>query len=205
MGPLPQNYPRLGLADWRQPADCPGFYTERESGRYYIWGGRNYISGFEGSQVVPACPSGRGNAHHRNSFYMTWEGLHYNEIWCYQWEGYMWSMQCNVEFRYELCICSRIEENHGKHWWSWSVAGPSGCKLTSSQQSGIKIRETYYFLLLLLVGVRLSPLGTAATTGLLYQPQMIDDGNCGEIGGMKSGRGNRSTRRKPAPAPLCPP
>jgi hypothetical protein len=52
--------------------------------------------------------------------------------------------------------------------------------------------------------MRLSPLGTAATTGLLYQPQMIDDGDCGEIGGMKIGRGNRSTRRKPAPAPLCP-
>jgi hypothetical protein len=48
-------------------------------------------------------------------------------------------------------------------------------------------------------------LGTAATTGLLYQPRMIGDGDCGEIGGMKIGRGDRSTRRKPAPAPLCPP
>jgi hypothetical protein len=27
----------------------------------------------------------------------------------------------------------------------------------------------------------------------------------GAIGGMKIGRGNRSTQRKPAPAPLCPP
>jgi hypothetical protein len=54
-------------------------------------------------------------------------------------------------------------------------------------------------------GVRLSPLGTAATAGLLYQPQTMDDGDCGEIGGMKIGRGNRSTRRNPAPAPLCPP
>jgi hypothetical protein len=53
--------------------------------------------------------------------------------------------------------------------------------------------------------VRLSPLGTAATTGLLYQPQMIDDGDCRAIGGIKIGRGNRSTRIKPAPAPLCPP
>jgi hypothetical protein len=53
--------------------------------------------------------------------------------------------------------------------------------------------------------VRLSPLGTAATTGLLYQPHMIDDGDCGVIGGMKFGRGNRSARRKPAPAPLRPP
>jgi hypothetical protein len=46
-------------------------------------------------------------------------------------------------------------------------------------------------------------LGTAATTGLLYQPRKIGDGDCGEIGGMKIGRGNRSTRRKLAPAPLC--
>jgi hypothetical protein len=53
--------------------------------------------------------------------------------------------------------------------------------------------------------VRLSPRGTAATTGLLYPPQMIDDGNCGAIGGMKIGSGKRSTRRKPAPAPFCPP
>jgi hypothetical protein len=45
--------------------------------------------------------------------------------------------------------------------------------------------------------------GTAATTGLLYQPHMI--GDCGEIDGMNIGRGNRSTRRKRAPAPLCPP
>jgi hypothetical protein len=45
-------------------------------------------------------------------------------------------------------------------------------------------------------------LGTAATTGLLYQPRMIGEGDCSEIGGMKIGRGNRSTWRKPAPAPL---
>jgi hypothetical protein len=48
-------------------------------------------------------------------------------------------------------------------------------------------------------------LGTAATSGLLYKPQMIDEGDCGAIGGMKISRGNRSTRRKPAPAPLCTP
>jgi hypothetical protein len=58
-------------------------------------------------------------------------------------------------------------------------------------------------IIIILSGVRLSPLGNAATTGLLYQPQMIDDGDCGAIGGMKIGRGNRSSRRKPAPAPLC--
>jgi hypothetical protein len=34
---------------------------------------------------------------------------------------------------------------------------------------------------------------------------MIDEGDGGAIGGTKIDRGNRSTRRKPAPAPLCPP
>jgi hypothetical protein len=33
---------------------------------------------------------------------------------------------------------------------------------------------------------------------------MIYDDDCGAIGGMKIGRGNRSTRRKPSPVPLCP-
>jgi hypothetical protein len=60
-------------------------------------------------------------------------------------------------------------------------------------------------IIIIISGVRLSPLGTAATIGLLYQPQMIDDGDCGAVDGMKIGRGNRSTRRKLAPAPLCPP
>jgi hypothetical protein len=36
-----------------------------------------------------------------------------------------------------------------------------------------------WFFFIILNGVRLSPLGTAPTTGLLYQPQMIDDGDCG--------------------------
>jgi hypothetical protein len=34
---------------------------------------------------------------------------------------------------------------------------------------------------------------------------MIDDGDCGEFGGIKIGRGSRSTRRKLNPVPLCPP
>jgi hypothetical protein len=47
--------------------------------------------------------------------------------------------------------------------------------------------------------------------GLLYQPKMIeeddvdDDDDCGVISGLQIGRGNRSTRRKAATVPLCPP
>jgi hypothetical protein len=34
---------------------------------------------------------------------------------------------------------------------------------------------------------------------------MIDDDECGAVGGMRIGRGNPSSRRKPAPVPLCSP
>jgi hypothetical protein len=41
--------------------------------------------------------------------------------------------------------------------------------------------------------------------GLLYQSRIIDDDDCGAVGGMRIGRGNLSTRRKPASASVCPP
>jgi hypothetical protein len=49
----------------------------------------------------------------------------------------------------------------------------------------------------------MGPLGMSATEWpIVPAPGDYDDG---EFGGMKIGRGNRRTRRKPAPAPLCPP
>jgi hypothetical protein len=50
----------------------------------------------------------------------------------------------------------------------------------------------------------LGPRGTAA----MYWPIVPAPGDCedGEVGGMNGfGRGNRSSRRKLAPTPLCPP
>jgi hypothetical protein len=50
-------------------------------------------------------------------------------------------------------------------------------------------------------GIQLGSLGTAATSrSIVSAPGDYDDG---EIGGMID-RGNRSTRRKPAPVLLCP-
>jgi hypothetical protein len=50
-------------------------------------------------------------------------------------------------------------------------------------------------------GVQLGPIGTAATDWpIVPAPGDYDDG---EFGGIKIGGGNRSTRRKPTPAPLC--
>jgi hypothetical protein len=49
---------------------------------------------------------------------------------------------------------------------------------------------------------KLGPLRTSATEWpIVSAPGDYD----GEFGGMEIGRGNRNTRRKPAPAPLCPP
>jgi hypothetical protein len=51
-------------------------------------------------------------------------------------------------------------------------------------------------------GVQLGPLCTTATN----RPTVPAPGDYdGEIGGMMIGRGNQSTRRKPAPVPPCPP
>jgi hypothetical protein len=54
---------------------------------------------------------------------------------------------------------------------------------------------SFFFLICIVVGGIQGPLGTVPAPG---------DYDDGEIGGM-IGRGNRSTRRKPAPVPHCPP
>jgi hypothetical protein len=51
----------------------------------------------------------------------------------------------------------------------------------------------YFFALTFFLICAVGRLGTAATTGLLYQHRMIGEGDCGEIGGMKIVRGDRST------------
>jgi hypothetical protein len=66
-------------------------------------------------------------------------------------------------------------------------------------------RKLTYFFLIGIVGggVQLGPLGTAATN----RPVVPAPGDYSdvEIGWMMTGKGNRCTRRKPDPAPLCPP
>jgi hypothetical protein len=62
----------------------------------------------------------------------------------------------------------------------------------------------YFSFLFLSVGWDWVHLVRRPLTGLLYQRRMIDD-ECGAVGGMRIDRGNRSTRRKPAPVPFCAP
>jgi hypothetical protein len=51
-------------------------------------------------------------------------------------------------------------------------------------------------------GVQLGPLGPADINRPIMSAGEYEDG---EIGGKMIGKGNRSSRRKPGPVPLCPP
>jgi hypothetical protein len=99
--------------------------------------------------------------------------------------------------------------HHQYSYWIWRIKPTEKiilckCKIFIYKKTNYIKNINAYIYFFIISGVGLSPLGTAATSGLLYKPQMINEGDCGAIGGMKSGRGNRSTRRKPAQAPLCP-
>jgi hypothetical protein len=63
--------------------------------------------------------------------------------------------------------------------------------------------KVFFLIRIVEVKSKVGPLRTSATEWpIVLAPGDYDDG---EFGGMKLGRGNRSTRRKPAPAPLCSP
>jgi hypothetical protein len=75
---------------------------------------------------------------------------------------------------------------------------PWRCRRYVPPKSPLTSRRHCYFLLLFLVGWDSVHLVLRPQFGLLYQPRMIDDGDCGAIGGM-IGRRNRNIRRKLAP------
>jgi hypothetical protein len=77
------------------------------------------------------------------------------------------------------------------------------CPTFSWKQGPLSLGVVYFLFLVSWGGVRLSPLGTVATVWPIVPAP--DDDHCGAIRGMRIGRGNRSTRRNPAPVPLCPP
>jgi hypothetical protein len=76
------------------------------------------------------------------------------------------------------------------------------CQVPFHQCSRTHLHVLFFLIHVLGGGVQQGPLGTLA----IYWPIVPAPGDYddGEFGGMKIGRGNRSTRRKPAPAPLWP-
>jgi hypothetical protein len=87
-------------------------------------------------------------------------------------------------------------------WWLWRIWDVILCSLVEVQWP---FGGTYSLFFFYYWWGGTKSLGIVATSGLLYKPQMRDEDECEAIGGIKIGRGNRSTQRKPAPAPLCPP
>jgi hypothetical protein len=72
-------------------------------------------------------------------------------------------------------------------------------------QNMVRKIQTKEFILIGIVGggVQFGPIDIAATNRpIVPAPGDYDEG---EIGGKLIGRGNRSTRSKPVPVPLCPP
>jgi hypothetical protein len=67
----------------------------------------------------------------------------------------------------------------------------------------VRLTNSYLFLVSE-SGVKLSPLGTSATISPTV-PAPDYRWWCGAVGGMRIGRGNRNTKRKPAPVPICQP
>jgi hypothetical protein len=54
--------------------------------------------------------------------------------------------------------------------------------------------------------MRLSPFGTSVTIWpTVPERRMIDNKECGEVSGMRNGKGKHSSRRRHAPVPLCSP
>jgi hypothetical protein len=134
--------------------------------------------------------------------------MHVSPAWT--WRLHYDSDRCVAVFIISFVSTVLLSLRHVADIVSWllHVLTHTGVRLTLTSN---KYNQTasqpisIIIIVIIISGVGLSPLGTAATSGLLYKPQMIDEGDCGAIGGMKICRGNRSTRRKPGPAPLCPP
>jgi hypothetical protein len=96
--------------------------------------------------------------------------------------------------------------NQEDEQWPQNILGENWRKIVMREtKSGWKTSLKDYLPSSLLGLSATEPTISEATTGHLYQHRMtMDYDECGAVGGMLS-RGNRSTRRKPAPLPLYPP
>jgi hypothetical protein len=105
-----------------------------------------------------------------------------------------------------VCIWNKLSGPKKRMCAKWSK--PSFIFNLSGQPNAPapSCKKEEYPLIFFSHGVRRVHLVLRQLFGLLYQPHMTeDDDDCGAIGGMRIGSGNRSTRRKPTPVTLCSP
>jgi hypothetical protein len=97
-------------------------------------------------------------------------------------------------FNFTIPNCFTSKAVNVANWYIYTAV------LSISAGRNNKLTNSVFFFSFVWGGVQLGPLGAAATNRpIVPAPGDYEDG---EIGGM-IGRGNRSTRRKPAPVPLC--
>lgn len=73
--------------------------------------------------------------------------LHFGEIFeLNSGEGCMRTMQCNVNFVYQLSIFFRTEGNHWQYWSNWPIAVPSGWMLSTCLSSASRLPKEDCFL-----------------------------------------------------------
>jgi hypothetical protein len=80
-------------------------------------------------------------------------------------------------------------------------SGPNPCIIQACLEGESETTTNFFLIRMVGGGVQLGPLGTSASNW----PTVPSPGDDGEFGGMMIGKENRSTRRKPAPVPLCAP
>jgi hypothetical protein len=132
---------------------------------------------------------------HRQDKYLKFNVVNYLNVRCREQQA----SPCVAKMQQQAALQSHIAKRYNDATPSLWVE-QSNLSLFNIHSLG---HTTFFIFLVSLGGVRLSPLGTLATVGLLYQPWMINDDWA--VGGMRIGRENRITRKKPAPVPLCPP
>jgi hypothetical protein len=92
----------------------------RDTTKLWEGGFGNSSCCLEDSQALPSSPSDRVGFDFSVKNNLMWRSWRYGGCfgskfeYLVHWEVCMGSMQCNVEFGYQLSICSGTKENHGK-------------------------------------------------------------------------------------------
>jgi hypothetical protein len=116
----------------------------------------------------------------------------------------LYPLLCDITAHAEVCLPSRYQNGlHNPAVPSLARVLPKTAISVTQPFSHGEIRHNITHFLFRGVGWDWVLLVRRPLIGLLYQPRMIDE--YGAFDGMKIGRGNRSTRRKPAPLSLFSP
>jgi hypothetical protein len=179
---------------------------QREEGSDPSTGGNSSGHSFTNWPSPPHPPPAHTHTHtHTHTYWLT---LGFTDRWV-GWVNWCWpsppksflvlSPAGFMTLLYSLRLWQSCSYPMGPYWiWSF----PLLYLMTEADPASemLEILKFNWHWIIIFSGVRLNPLGTAATIGLLYQPQMIDDDDCGVVGGIKIGKGKPKYSEKTCPS-----